>query len=97
MFLGGTLVGIYSIRNIYYSNTILVFRISEDPDDTFTSKDKNYTKVLTLQIVAQETATTGFWWRGTATSAKKLIDDTGNERSQKTFYLQMQMVLQQVV
>ena len=49
-------------------------------------RDKNYIKGLTLQIVAQETATTGFWWRGTATKAKKLIDDSGNERSQKTFY-----------
>ena len=32
-----------------------------------------------------ETATSGFWWRGTAEKAKKLIDDAGNERGSENF------------
>ena len=79
-----TLVGIYPETFIIPTQIFRHSGLSEDPDDTFNSKkDKNYIKVLTLQIVRQETATTGFWWRGTATKAKKLIDDPEMKDSRK--------------
>ena len=93
LFLGGTLVGIYSPETFIIPTQYSIPGLSEDPDDTFTPKRQKLYKGFNIADSAQETATTGFWWRGTATTAKKLIDDPQEMKDpQKTFYLQMAMV-----
>ena len=85
LFLGGTLVGIYSPETFIIPTQYSIPGLSEDPDDTFTPKRQKLYKGFNIADSSQETATTGFWWRGTATTAKKLIDDSGNERSAENF------------
>ena len=85
LFLGGTLVGIYSPETFIIPTQYSIPGLSEDPDDTFTPKRQKLYKGFNIADASQETATTGFWWRGTATTAKKLIDDSGNERSAENF------------
>ena len=85
LFLGGTLVGIYSPETFIIPTDYSIPGLSEDPDDTFTPKRQKLYKGFNIADSSQETATTGFWWRGTATKAKKLIDDSGNERSAENF------------
>ena len=85
LFLGGTLVGIYSPETFIIPTQYSIPGLSEDPDDTFTPKRQKLYKGFNIADSSQETATTGFWWRGTATKAKKLIDDSGNERSAENF------------
>ncbi len=85
LFLGGTLVGIYSPETFIIPTQYSIPGLSEDPDDTFTPKRQKLYKGFNIADSSQETATTGFWWRGTATSAKKLIDDSGNQRSAENF------------
>ena len=85
LFLGGTLVGIYSPETFIIPTQYSIPGLSEDPDDTFTPKRQKLYKGFNIADSSQETATTGFWWRGTATTAKKLIDDSGNERSAESF------------
>lgn len=85
LFLGGTLVGIYSPETFIIPTQYSIPGLSEDPDDTFTPKRQKLYKGFNIADASQETATTGFWWRGTATKAKKLIDDSGNERSAENF------------
>jgi len=85
LFLGGTLVGIYSPETFIIPTQYSIPGLSEDPDDTFTPKRQKLYKGFNIADSSQETSTTGFWWRGTATKAKKLIDDSGNERSAENF------------
>jgi len=85
LFLGGTLVGIYSPETFIIPTDYSIPGLSEDPDDTFTPKRQKLYKGFNIADSSQETATTGFWWRGTATNAKKLVDDAGNERSAENF------------
>lgn len=85
LFLGGTLVGIYSPETFIIPTQYSIPGLSEDPDDTNTPKRQKLYKGFNIADSSQETATTGFWWRGTATKAKKLIDDSGNERSAENF------------
>ena len=85
LFLGGTLVGVYSPETFIIPNDFAIPGLSADPNDTFTPKRQKLFKGFNIANLEGETATSGFWWRGTADKAKKLIDDAGNERGSENF------------
>ena len=85
LFLGGTLVGIYSPETFIIPNDFSIPGLSVDPNDTFDPKRQKLFKGFNIANLEGETATSGFWWRGTAEKAKKLIDDAGNERGSENF------------
>tara|TARA_B100001287_G_scaffold253259_1_gene235849 strand:- start:7591 stop:9525 length:1935 start_codon:yes stop_codon:yes gene_type:complete len=85
LFLGGTLVGVYSPETFIIPNDFAIPGLSADPNDTFTPKRQKLFKGFNIANLEGETATSGFWWRGTAEKAKKLIDDAGNERGSENF------------
>ncbi len=85
LFLGGTLVGIYSPETFIIPIDQAIAGLSVDPNDTFTPKRQKLYKGFNIANTDLETATDGFWWRGTSDKAKKLIDDSGNERSASNF------------
>ncbi len=85
LFLGGTLVGVYSPETFIIPNDFAIPGLSADPNDTFTPKRQKLFKGFNIANLEGETATSGFWWRGTAEKAKKLIDDASNERGSENF------------
>tara|TARA_X000001036_G_C20692070_1_gene809739 strand:+ start:4086 stop:5999 length:1914 start_codon:yes stop_codon:yes gene_type:complete len=85
LFLGGTLVGIYSPETFILPLDQSIAGLSVDPNDTFSPKRQKLYKGFNIANTSTETATDGFWWRGTSDKAKKLVDDAGNERSASNF------------
>ena len=85
LFIGGTLFGVFSPETFIIPTAFSIPGFSADPNDTFTPKRQRLYKGFNIANLDQETSTSGFWWRGVATSAKGLLDDTGNTKSAANF------------
>jgi len=85
LFIGGQLYGVYSPETFIVPINFAIPGYSTDPDDIeFPPRQKLY-KGFNVARGSDESGTSGFWYNGTATSAKGLIDDVGNIKTAENF------------
>ena len=85
LFLGGILIGIYSPLTFYIPTEFAITGLSVDESDINNPKRQRLYKGFNIVNQAGETGTDGFWWRGTASNAKFLLDDANNKKSSNDF------------
>ena len=85
LFLGGVLVGIYSPAEFIIPIEFAITGLSVDANDTQEPKRQKLYKGFNLADTNAETATNGFWYRGTAINAKFLLDDQGVQKTSVNF------------
>ena len=85
LFIGGTLIGVYSPSTFFIPTNFAIAGLSVDSTDTETPKRQRLFKGFNIADQASESGLSGFWWRGTANNAKYLIDDAGAKKSATDF------------
>ena len=85
LFIGGTLIGVYSPSTFFIPTNFAIAGLSVDSTDTETPKRQRLFKGFNIADQASESGLSGFWWRGTANNAKYLIDDAGTKKSATDF------------
>lgn len=85
LFIGGTLTGIFSPSTFFIPTTNAIPGFPVDSTDTNTPQRQRLYQGFNVVNQAAESGTSGFWWRGTASTAKQLIDDAGNKKSSSDF------------
>lgn len=85
LFLGGTLIGVFSPTTFFIPSEFSIAGLSVDSTDTNNPKRQRLFKGFNIADQAGESGLSGFWWRGTANNAKYLIDDAGVKKSSTDF------------
>jgi hypothetical protein len=85
MYIGGVLIGIFATEDFIIPYDYIIPGLDGDPEDTFNPPRQILRRGFNIASKSDETGLTGFWWRGTASSAKALIDDNGNVRTTANF------------
>jgi len=85
MFIGGVLVGILATEEFIIPYDYIIPGLDPDPDDVASPKRQILKRGFNIVDTDSESGLNGFWWRGTAVSAKSLLADDGSLRFANNF------------
>lgn len=85
LYIAGVLVGIYSPATFFIPGQYAIPGVSIDETDTVFPQRQRLYRGFNIANQQLETVNDGFFYRGTANSAKAIIDDAGVERTVNDF------------